>query len=102
MKKTIATKATTTFLALILTLSKFIFNCKHLLQTKGCAMGTICAPSYANSFMDHFEGKYIYPLIEGKSLTYFTYIVEILLIWTGTKDKLDQFLDDLNEKNNDL
>ena len=65
-------------------------------------MGTICAPSYANSFMDHFEGKYIYLLIAGKSLTYFTYIVEILLIWTGTKDKLDQFFEDLNKKNNHL
>ena len=58
--KKVATKEITTFLALILTLIKFAFNCKHYLQTKGCTIGTICAPSYANIFMDHFEKKYIY------------------------------------------
>ena len=97
-KKIIATKVTTTFLALILTLKNFIFNSKHFLQTKGCAMGTICAPSYANLFIELFERKYIYPLIERKSLTYFRYIDDIFLIWTGTKKELDQFFKDLNEK----
>ena len=33
--KTIATKVKTTFLALILTLNKFLFNSKNFLQTKG-------------------------------------------------------------------
>ena len=54
-KKTIATKAITVFLALILTLNNFIFNSKKFLQTKRCAMGTICAPSYTNIFKDYFE-----------------------------------------------
>ena len=63
--KTIATKVKTTFLALILTLNKFLFNSKNFLQTKGCAMGTIYAQSYANTFMEHLELKYIYPFIEG-------------------------------------
>ena len=49
------TKVITTFLAFILTLDNFIFNSRNYLQTKGCAMGTICAPSCANIFMDHFE-----------------------------------------------
>ena len=48
--------------------------------------------------MDHFERKYIYPLIEGKSLKYFKYINDIFLIWTGTKNELDQFFKDLNKK----
>ena len=67
-KKAIATKVIITFLALILTLNNFKFNSKHFLQTKGCAMGAICATSYANIFMDHFERKYICPLTERKSL----------------------------------
>ena len=46
--KTIPTKIITTFLALILTLNNFIFNSKFYLHIKGCAMGTIRAPSYAN------------------------------------------------------
>ena len=48
--KTTTTKVITTFLALILTLNNFVFDCIHYLQTKGCAMGTICAPTYANNF----------------------------------------------------
>ena len=51
----------TTFLALILTLNNFIFDCIHYLQIKGCAMVTIRAPAYANIFMASFELKYIYP-----------------------------------------
>ena len=43
--KNVATKVITTFLALILTLNNFMFNYKYYLQIKGCAMGTICAPS---------------------------------------------------------
>ena len=61
-------------------------------------MGTICAPSFANIFMGHSEQKYVYPLIEGKSLTYFRYIDDIFLIWTGTKNELVQFFKDLNKK----
>ena len=67
--KSIATKVITTFLALIQTLNNFIFYSKNFLQTKECTMGTIYAPSYTNIFRDYFEWKYIYPLIEGKSLT---------------------------------
>ena len=65
-KKSIATKVITTFMALILTLNNFIFNCKHYLQIKGCGMGTRCAPAYANIFMASFESKYIYPYIKEK------------------------------------
>ena len=60
-RRTVATKVITTFLSLILTLNNFVFNCKNYLQIKGCAMGTICAPAYANIFTGHFERKYVYP-----------------------------------------
>ena len=59
-KKTVATKVITTFLALILTLINFIFNSKFYFQIKSWAMGTICAPNYANTFMSEFEERYIY------------------------------------------
>ena len=60
--KAIPTKVITTFLALKLTLNNFIFNSKLCLHMKGCAMGTICSPTYANIFMSEFEEKCIYPL----------------------------------------
>ena len=52
--KTIPTKIIATFLALILTLNNFVFNSKVYLQIKGSAMGTICAPAYANISMAEF------------------------------------------------
>ena len=71
--------------SLILTLNNFIFNSRDYLQTKGCAMGTLWAPSYANIFMDHFLKKLIYPFIKGFSLIYLRFIDDIFFIWTGNK-----------------
>lgn len=61
-------------------------------------METTCATSHENIFMDHFKRKHLYPLIEGKSFTYFRYINDIFLIWRGTENELDQFLKNLNKK----
>ena len=97
-KRNASTKAITTFLALILTLNNFIFNCKNYLQIKGCAMGTICAPSYGNIFMDHFERKFIYPFIKTFSLLYLRFIDDIFFIWTGSKTDLQKVLNELNTK----
>ena len=41
-------------------------------------MGTICASSYANIFMDHFEKK-LYAFIKGFSLIYHRIIDNIFL-----------------------
>ena len=51
-------------------------------------MGMICAPSYANIFMDHFEKKYIDPFLEGLSIIYLRFIDDIFFIWTGNKEQL--------------
>ena len=48
LEKSVATKVLTTFLAFILTTNNFIFNSKYYLQIKGCALETVCAPTYAN------------------------------------------------------
>ena len=72
--KIIPTKIITTFPALILTLKNFVFNSKFYLQIKGCAMGTICTPAYANIFLAEFEQKYVYPLIKDKSVLSLRYI----------------------------
>ena len=65
-------------------------------------MGTICAPTYANFFMDHFERKYIYPFLEGLSPSYLRFINDIFFIWTGSKDQLITFLNNLNTKHNSI
>ena len=86
----------TTFLTLILPLNNFVFNGIHYLQTKGCAMGTKCAPSYANLFMGEFEFNHIYPPIHDKSTKYLRYIDDIFLLWTGTENQLNQFIETIN------
>ena len=96
--KTIPTKIITTFLALILTLNNFVFNSKFYLQIKGCAMGTICAPAYANIFMAEFEQKYVYPLIKDKSILFLRYIDDIFMVWTKSEKQLKDFMSELNQK----
>ena len=54
-----------------------VFNCTHYLQTMGCAMGAICAPSYRNIVMASFEAKHIYPYIKEMYLLYLRYIDNI-------------------------
>ena len=66
-KSIINIKVVLTFLKLILTLNNFVFNGINYLQKKGCAMGTACAPSYANIFMDRFEEVFIFPLLTNLS-----------------------------------
>ena len=84
------------FLQLILTCNNFVFNNENYIQTKGCAMGTICAPSYANLFMESFEEENIYPKIKELILIYLRYIDDIFLIWTSTEEKLLAFIEELN------
>ena len=96
--KTVPTKVTTTFLALILTLNNSIFNSKSYLQIKGCTMGTICAPPYANIFMAYFEEKFIYPLIRNAATLYLRYIDDIILIWTKSENELLTFFEKLNQQ----
>ena len=79
-KKTTSTKVITTFLALILTLNNFVFDCIHYLQIKGCTMGTICAPDYANIFKANFELKYIYPYIKDKTKIFLRFIDDLFMI----------------------
>ena len=49
------TKQLVRLLELVLTLNNFQFNGTHYLQTQGTAMGTSCAPSYANLMMGALE-----------------------------------------------
>ena len=91
-----------TLMNLILTLNCFNFNGKSYLQIKGCAMGTVSAPSYANIFMGHFEETYIYPLITEDCLYYARYIDDIFFIYTGSQAKLDTFITHLNTLHNSI
>lgn len=61
-------------------------------------MGTICALTYANTFMAEFESKYIYPFISNISMLYLRYIDDIFMIWKRKHDQLKTFLKQLNKQ----
>ena len=64
----------------------------------GCAIGTICAPYYANIFMENFEGEHIYPYIKEMYLLYLRYVDDIFMTWKGTKAESMLFIKVLNKK----
>ena len=92
----------TKFLWLILTLNNFVFNGINYLQTNGASMGTKCAPNYANLFMAYFEETFIYPRIIGNSTLYLRYIDDIFLIWKGTRQDLEAFIEEINSVHNTI
>ena len=49
------------------------------MQKMGCAMGTACAPAYANLFMAQLEEKHIYPYIKDVCLLYLRHIDDIFI-----------------------
>ena len=101
-KKTVATKVITTFLARILTLSNSMFDSKFYLQIKGCAVGTICTPTYANIFMSEFKERYIYPPIKNKSNSYLRFINYIFMIWTISEIQFKFFINEINRNNHSI
>ena len=90
------TKVLTTLMEHVLNLNSFSFNNGYYLQTKGVAMGTISAPSYAIIYMGEFEETHIYPLIIDDTLFYGRYIDDILFIYTGGETKLHNFFCHIN------
>ena len=59
-------------------------------------MGTVCVVSYVDLFMAQFKEKHN---IKYMSLLYLRYIVDIFIIWKGTKEQLITFINELNNKN---
>ena len=69
------------------------------IQIKGCAMGPICAPSYANIFMSELEEKHIYSLIKNKSVMYLRYI---FMVWIKSESILRRFMNEINQKHHSI
>ena len=86
---------------LVLTNNYFLFNNTTYLQTKGTAMGTKMAPTYANLTMAFLEKK-LYNLSTTANIyqdkTYIEnnwkrYLDDCFILWTESKEKLEIFTD---------
>ena len=89
-------------LELILYKNVFRFNDKFYIQKQGTAMGTKMAPAYANIFMGTLESR-ILSETNPSSTHWKRYIDDIFLVWTDTKETLEQFIKSINglhERNN--
>lgn len=82
-------------LGVILKRNTFEFNSKMYRQIRGTAMGTKVAPSFANLFMTDLETAFLntQPM---KPASYWRYIDDIFLAWTGSREALEKFLTDFN------
>ena len=61
-------------------------------------MDIICVVSYENIFKTQFEKQHIYSYIKNKSILSLQYINDIFMIWTGTRQELFVFSENLNSK----
>ena len=75
--------------------TNFVFNGEHFLQVGGTSMGTPCAPSVANIFLDKEETKFI-KAAKYKPSNYYRFIDDIWFIWTHGETKLHEFLQYMN------
>ena len=71
------------------------FNRKVKQQIFGTALGTKFAPTYACIFMNKIESDFL-KTQEAKPLVWYRYIDDVFFIWTHGEQKLNSFLEELN------
>uniref|UniRef100_A0A8C5WFM7 Reverse transcriptase domain-containing protein n=1 Tax=Leptobrachium leishanense TaxID=445787 RepID=A0A8C5WFM7_9ANUR len=88
----------------ILNHNYFLFQNQFYLQTRGTAMGTSCAPSYANLYLAWWEKLIVFSTEMTRFSMYvknwMRYIDDILFVWQGSIEMLNEWLALLN--NNDI
>ncbi|XP_040212985.1 uncharacterized protein LOC120943646 [Rana temporaria] len=93
-------------LRFILTRNHFVFKESHFLQVQGVAMGTCCAPGYANLYLGGWERDIFsdedLSMYTGHVINWLRYIDDIFIIWSGTSSQLYQFIDILNVNERNL
>ncbi|XP_056414465.1 uncharacterized protein LOC130356667 [Hyla sarda] len=87
-------------LQFILTHNYFLFDSAYYHQLRGTAMGSPCAPSYANLTLGWWEDTIVFT----DSTTHFTqyivfwtrYIDDVFIIWSGSQSLFKDFITTLN------
>ena len=82
-------------LTIILTRNYFEFDGRMYRQTRGTAMGTHMAPSYANLFLAELEASFL-PEFQEYVLVWFRFIDDVFMVWRGDSQSLNLFLESIN------
>lgn len=76
----------------------FVFNHKYYHQLRGTAMGSPCAPSYANLFLGWWEDTVVFSDEMSHWSNHITlwnrFIDDVLVLWVGTADDFSRFVGD--------
>ena len=86
----------------VLTANIFEFDEKLFLQKIGTAMGTVCAPPFANLFMNKIDdllrelARAISMNNEDPVRLYKRFLDDIFLVWRGSVEELQLFLKEIN------
>ena len=86
----------------VLTANIFEFDQKLFLQKIGTAMGTVCAPPFANIFMNKIDillrelARNIVKDNEDPIRLYKRFLDDIFMVWTGSVEDLQTFLKGIN------
>ncbi len=78
-------------------MNNFVFNGKMFRQIKGTAMGTKCAPAFANIYMNRLEEKYVYTH-RIQPLVWYRFIDDIFSVFTCTRQEVESFVQELSDK----
>ncbi|CAJ0945806.1 unnamed protein product [Ranitomeya imitator] len=83
-----------------LTNNVFLFDGKYFHQLRGTAMGSPCAPTYANLLLGWWEEKIVFNdtsnSLEDKVLIWLRYIDDVFVIWRGDEVGFHKFVEGLN------
>ena len=76
----------------------FSFHDKFFNQVNGVAMGTKCAPPFANLFLASLEERALATWTGLHPLLWLRFLDHVLMLWSGDEDQLQTFLSHLNNK----
>ncbi|XP_056416174.1 immunoglobulin superfamily member 3 [Hyla sarda] len=87
-------------LTFVLTHNYFLFDDTFFFQTQGTAMGSTCAPNYANLFLGWWESEFVF----SDDFEHYTshiifwgrFIDDVLILWDGGSTLFTSFLEALN------
>ncbi|CAJ0966643.1 unnamed protein product [Ranitomeya imitator] len=90
-----------TLLEYVLCHNFFLFNGKFYHQLRGTAMGSPCAPTYANLLLGWWEDTVVFgdgDAVWGPHIQFWgRYIDDILVLWTGDIPTFHSFMESLND-----
>ncbi|XP_043928712.1 nuclear mitotic apparatus protein 1 [Protopterus annectens] len=83
---------------LVLKYNFVYFEGDYYHQKEGVAMGSACAPVYANIIMFHWEKQYVFKSVYNKYIVkYFRFLDDIFVLWNGNKENIMEFLEYINQ-----